>query len=101
MDTANIVIVNQAAQVLLQSIRELSHLVVVSPSSLSLSSSSSSSSLSSYHHHDNTYQCNENGTFIDIVLSNSSAPVEKALLKVQALAIPDVHIMIYAKVRIH
>ena len=98
MDTANIVIVNQAAQVLLQSIRDLSHLVVVSPSSLSLSSSLPSSS---YHHHDNTYQCNENGTFIDIVLSNSSAPVEKALLKVQALAIPDVHIMIYAKVSIH
>ena len=94
MDPNNIILVNKTAQILLQSISELPHLVIVSPQTLASSSSSSASS--SQEH----YQCNENGTFTDIILSNSSAPIEKVLLKTQALAIPDLHVMIYAKVRL-
>ena len=91
MDPNSIIIVNKTAQVLLQSISELPHLVIVSPQTLTSSSSASSSQ--------EHYKCNENGTFTDIILSNSSAPIEKVLLKTQALAIPDLHVMIYAKVR--
>ena len=89
MDSDHVIQANQAAQVLLQSISELRHLVIISPQILS-----SASSLGAREH----YNCNENGTFTDIVLSNSTVPTEKALLKTQALAIPDLHIMIYAKV---